>query len=87
MPIKIDILQTELDQDAPHWLKKGQRAMTVEERKATPRYTREMRAALKADGEKLRAMTGEEHGPFDVPVDGPDDVDRLAREGTPGRVK
>lgn len=28
---------------------------------------REMIRALKADGEKLRQLTGEDHGPFEIP--------------------
>lgn len=27
-------------------------------------FDKEMQAALEADGEKLRAMTGEDHGPY-----------------------
>lgn len=27
-----------------------------------------MRAALEADGEKLRQLTGEDHGPFELPA-------------------
>ena len=26
-----------------------------------------MRVALRADGDKLRALSGEDHGPFDLP--------------------
>lgn len=29
-------------------------------------WTKEMMAALEADGEKLRQLTGEEHGPFEI---------------------
>lgn len=29
-------------------------------------WDREMQRALEADGEKLRQLTGEDHGPFDV---------------------
>ena len=29
-------------------------------------FSPEMQAALEADGEKLRAMTGEDHGPWDM---------------------
>jgi hypothetical protein len=32
----------------------------------TTDFDSEMMAALEADGEKLRAMTGEDHGPFDL---------------------
>ena len=29
-------------------------------------WTKEMMAALEADGEKLRQLTGAEHGPFEI---------------------
>jgi len=34
--------------------------------KAKTMWTKEMMAALEADGEKLRQLTGEEHGPFEI---------------------
>jgi hypothetical protein len=36
-----------------------------------------MEEALEADGEKLRQLTGEDHGPFELPADRP----RAAQEG------
>ncbi len=35
-------------------------------------FTKEMMAALAADGEKLRQMTGEDHGPYFVADEEPD---------------
>ena len=38
--------------------------------------TDEMAKALKADGDKLRALTGEDHGPFEIPPELPPVFDR-----------
>lgn len=44
-------------------------------------FNDEMMAALEADGEKLRALTGEDHGPFGT-VDAVErEMERLCNEG------
>lgn len=45
----------------------------------------EMRKALEADGEKLRQLTGEDHGPVFVPVNAAGETRRCPECGAPGR--
>ena len=44
-------------------------------------FDREMMAALEADGEKLRRMTGEDHGPFGTVSAVEREMERLCDEG------